>query len=259
MKIDKMGINTQAENEVKELLHEYVVSPLKEPFGALQASLDHAANNTAEAKKNTDGLSGQIVTLTTQTQEINSRIGEAQDERSVFETIVDSKTSICKEIASLKTDLAKPDGTLSGMETRLKNSTKENAQTLLGSITSVSEKLDISADAVKQELNGLEEKIGRSLSDSSERMQRELLPLQAVKPACEEINKKIDDLAQTLEQRHTELAERQAETKAELDQYKASEGSAEKQYKTLLTVSAAIGAINIVGIVTLILLISRLF
>lgn len=218
----KTAINTQSHNEVKDLLNEYVVSPLNTD---ISTTISKMSKEIESLEESTEADIGKIV------PSVNVNISRLQrlldtsfhfdDDEDVFEnlsdTIEDNQEKITDKIDQSNKELS---DIISGIETvitqlktdfkdvdkRINDTTKKNNQELKTSISkqlSALEELlkklqtasDLSTNQIKSELSNMQTTITKALCDISE----------LIKESFEQAEKQSSDIQSSLRDKLQEI------------------------------------------------------
>lgn len=224
----KTAINTQSHNEVKDLLNEYVVSPLNTDISTtlskMSTEIEYLEESTkADIGKISPSVNGNISRL----QRLLDTSFHFDDDEDVFEnlsdTIESSQEIITGKITQSNKELA---DIISGIgivieqlktafkeaDKQINDSTKKNNQELKTSISkqfSILEELlkklqtasDLSTDQIKSELSNMQTTITKALSDLSEQINKSF---EQAEKQSSDIQSSLKDKLQEIENLITE-------------------------------------------------------
>ena len=261
----KTPISTQSQNEVKDLLTEYVVSPLN-------TDITGTLNNIS---RSIDSLEGATKTeIDNIKASINGRIGELQrkldnsfhfdDNEDAFEQTVNeinnSIDRILKEVPSLIEKASGKEKTaVTEAEKRIRDDIKKTEKTIQTSISenqgAVNSRLKEAETAAKKEIEEIK-KITDAQTSHTEAAEKFS---EQIAGDYKEILTRIDKLEQTvsngLDSSGDAIAEYSDATISAINDSKSEiQVLTQKNYKTAFTISLALGITNFLGIISIIIL-----
>ena len=228
----KQTINTQSQNEVKDLLNEYVVSPINQDISATLLKMNTSIESLETCtKKNTDeflAVNGRIDRL----RKSLDNSFHFEDEEDAFEkiqddinTIIDgSQEIITKNLGDSQNAITKKIDENQGVITK-KYDDSQNA---------VTKKIDEYQGVITQKFDDCQGAITDKIDNNQKNLSDVLASIETIIKQLENDNKEINNEIDSIGNKHQELIE--------------------KKHKNLFVISLAFGIANTIGIIALILL-----
>ena len=250
----KQTINTQSQNEVKDLLNEYVVSPINQDISATLLKMNTSIESLETCtKKNTDeflAVNGRIDRL----RKSLDNSFHFEDEEDAFEkiqddinTIIDgSQGIITKNLGdsqnAITTKIDKSQGVITKKYDDSQNAITKKIDENQGVITkkyddsqnAVTKKIDEYQGVITQKFDDCQGAITDKIDNNQKNLSDVLASIETIIKQLENDNKEINNEIDSIGNKHQELIE--------------------KKHKNLFVISLAFGIANTIGIIALILL-----
>lgn len=271
----KKAINPQSQNEVKDLLNEYVVSPLNNDISQtlvqMKDEIEQLGDSTnAELKKLSPIIQENIRRL----QKLLDFSFHFENEEDAFENISDdiedAKGEITKKISSCQAvqsqEIRKVYDILEQLKSNLAQYSRETNDAIKGTNSAIlsqeSEhfsKLNELISELATKTHNIQELLNTVLS-SEQSISSHLHSIEdLVSGQLSEISKNATtssrDLSKSLSELMTVINDHHENTTKSIDQYSSHQTSLiEKKYKTLFTLLLSFGIVDTIGIITLLIL-----
>lgn len=227
----KQAINTQSQNEVKDLLNEYVVSPINRDVSETLSKMNTSIESLeACTKKNTDDL----VAVNGRIDRLRKSLDNSfhfEDEEDAFEKIQDEINKIIDESQGIITK-------------NIDDSRKEMTKKYDDSHKGITKKLDDNQKAITKKIDGNQGVITQKFDDCQG----------AITDKIDKNQKNLSDVLASIETIIKQLENDNKEIKNEIDSIGTKHQELiEKKHKNLFVISLAFGIANTIGIIALIL------
>lgn len=250
----KAAINTQSQNEVKDLLNEYVVSPLNTDISTTLSKMSTEIESLEEITKvNIGKISPSVNGNIRRLQTMLDLSFHFDDKEDVFEnlsdTIESSQEIITEQFKALEELIKK-------LQSASDTSTNEIKSELSNLQTSFSNELSALSAQMKESYEQ-SEKHSTDIQGSliSKLQEIEALITKNNEGLTENINTKLQTVSDNYTEQSTVICNYHKEAKTAINSMESQQQTfIEQKYKTLFAVSLSFGIINAVGLIAMIVL-----